>query len=114
MRVSLPYPCHRLEDHPLLPFQKCLFKIISNGPQYLHLIWGLMVGWVDLTIKKKSVAIISSNMCVIQEDVHWVPLAHDMDQNLTKWANICFSIGTAPCWWFTYISKQIRTGLAKS
>jgi len=53
-------------------------------------------------------------MCAIEEDVHWVPLAHDMDQNLTKWANISFSSGTAPCWWFTYISKQMRTGLAKS
>jgi hypothetical protein len=39
---------------------------------------------VDLTIKKNSVAIISSNMHIIEEVVHWVPLAHDMGQNLEK------------------------------
>jgi len=115
MGVSLPYPCCRVEDHPLLAFQKCLFKIVSHGPQYLHLIWSLMAGCLDLTIKKKkSVPVISSNMCVIEVDVHWVPIAHDMDQDLTKWANISFSSGSAPYWSFTYIWKQMRTGLAIS
>lgn len=56
---------------------------------------------------------ISSNTYIIGEDVHWAPLAHDMDQNLTKWANISLS-WTAPCWWVTYIYKHMRIGFAKS
>lgn len=36
-------------------------------------------------------------MHIIEEDMHWVPLAHDMDQNLEKLVNISFSSGTAPC-----------------
>jgi hypothetical protein len=109
VRVSFPFPsCLRLEGHPLLAFQKCLLEIISSGLQYLHLICSLMVGCMDLTIKRISVAIISSNTNIIEEDVHWVPLAHDVDQNLTKWANI-FSTGTTQCRWFTYISKQVRS-----
>jgi hypothetical protein len=69
---------------PHVGFSSAYFKLLAMA---LSIRTSSAVGWIVVCtsqLKKNSVAIISSNMQIIQEVVHWVPLSHDMHQNLEK------------------------------
>ena len=114
-KVFVMWGCH-FHSHaagwkttPCLLFKSAYLKLLAMA---LSICLSSTVWWWTVwtwPLKKISVAIISSNTNIIEKDVHWVPLAHDMDQNLTKLANISFLSMNVSCRWFTYISKQMRS-----